>query len=171
MSECYVGEVRMFSGNYAPENWVMCNGQLLSVSQYQVLFSLLGTVYGGDGVTTFGVPDLRGRVPIHKSADYPLGAKSGTETVSLLESQLPPHTHLAAAQSTVGSADTPANAYWAASSAGKNIYTTDVTTTALSGMAPGAILPAGGSLPHENMMPFFPLTFIMSTLGIYPQRQ
>ena len=171
MSECYVGEIRIFAGNYAPEGWVMCNGQMLNISDYQALFSLLSTVYGGNGVTTFGVPDLRGRVPIHKSTDYPLGAAGGVETVTLMESQLPPHTHLAAAQSAVGTAGTPANGYWAASSATKNIYTTDVTTTPLSAMAPGAVLPIGGSQAHENMMPFFPLTFIMATVGNYPQRQ
>lgn len=171
MSECYLGEVRMFSGNYAPQNWVMCNGQLLNINDYQALFALIGTTYGGNGATTFGVPDLRGRVPIHKNQTYALGAAGGTETVTLLESELPPHTHLAAAQSAVGSADTPANGYWAASSAGKNIYTTDVTTTPLSAMAPNAISLAGASLPHENMMPFFPLTFIMAVVGIYPSRQ
>lgn len=171
MSECYLGEVRIFAGTYAPANWVMCNGQLLDVNTYQALFALLGTTYGGDGMNTFGVPDLRGRVPIHQSPTYPLGSSSGTETVTLIESQLPPHTHLAAAQSAVGSASTPAGGYWAASSNSKNVYTTDVTTTALSAMAPGDVLPAGGSLAHENMMPFFPLTFIMAVAGIFPSRQ
>jgi len=169
MSECYLGEIRIFAGNYAPVGWEMCNGQLLSVSQYQALFTLLGTTYGGNGTTTFGLPDLRGRVPIHKGNGYTQGMAAGTEEVTLLSSQLPSHTHIPAAQSAVGSADTPNGAVWAASSTNSNIYTNN--TAALEPMAPTSIMPFGGSQPHENMMPYMALSFIIAVVGIFPTQQ
>ena len=169
MSECYLGEIRIFAGNYAPVGWEMCNGQLLSVSQYQALFTLLGTTYGGNGTTTFGLPDLRGRVPIHKGNGYTQGMAAGTEEVTLLGSQLPSHTHIAAAQSAVGSADTPNGAVWAASSTNSNIYTNN--TAALAPMAPTSIMPFGGSQPHENMMHYMALSLIIAVVGIFPTQQ
>lgn len=167
MSECFIGEIRMFSGNYAPQGWEMCNGQLLPISQNQVLYTLLGITYGGDGITTFALPDLRGRVPIHKSTAYPLGAKAGTETVTLTPGQMPSHTHAAAAQSAVGTATSPSNAYWAATTT-TNIYTN--TNTGLVAMAPNSVSMAGGSLPHDNMMPYLGISFIISTQGIFPSQ-
>lgn len=166
MSECFIGEIRMFSGNYAPPGWLMCDGQLLTISDNEVLYALLGTTYGGNGSSTFGLPDLRGRVPLHKSATYPLGLKAGTETVTLMTNQLPAHTHVASAQSDAGTASSPANAYWA--STGNNIYST--TTTGLVPMNPASVSFAGGSQPHENMMPYLGISFIISTMGIWPSQ-
>lgn len=167
MSECFLGEIRMFAGDYAPQDWELCNGQLLSISQYQALYTLLGTTYGGDGNTTFGLPDLRGRVPIHKSATSPLGQQAGTETVALVASQLPQHSHAASAQKAAGSAASPAGAYWAGTAA--NSYST--TATGLVPMSPAAVSSTGNSLPHENMMPFLTVSFIIATVGIFPTQQ
>lgn len=167
MSECFLGEIRMFAGNYAPQDWLLCNGQLLGISGNETLYTLLGTTYGGDGVNTFGLPDLRGRVPIHKDATHPLGQRAGSETVTLLASQLPVHTHLAAAQKAAGTASGPANAVWAGTAA--NNYST--TVTGLSNMSPAAISSVGGSQPHENMMPYLTVSFIIATVGIFPSQQ
>ena len=118
MSDQYLGEIRMFAGNYAPEGWAMCNGQLLMINQNEALFSLIGTTYGGDGQTTFALPDLQGRVPVHTGRNnvtgtvYPLGQKGGTETVTLVADQLPRHTHAVNAQSQAGTSSTPDNNYW-----------------------------------------------------------
>lgn len=168
MADCYLGEIRMFAGSYTPTNWVQCDGQLLSVTGNEDLFGLLGKTYGGDGVTTFGVPDLRGRLPMHLSTTYPLGTQLGTETVTLTESQLPAHGHAAFAQSAIGTADTPDGAFWAASLTARSIFSTNVATVPLTAMAAGAVYPFGGGQAHENMMPFFPLAFIMATAGIFP---
>ncbi|MPQ56784.1 phage tail protein [Duganella sp. FT27W] len=171
MSECYLGEIRMFAGAYAPEGWMLCNGQLLSIAGNQALYTLLGTVYGGDGVTTFALPDLRGRVPLHKvanyqSMNYPLGNQIGVEAVTLTTSQMPAHTHVAMAQSGPGNSSTPLNNYWAATAA-TNIYA-PASGTALGSMAPTDIVSAGGSQPHENMMPYLCISYIISTIGIFP---
>lgn len=168
MSECFLGEVRIFSGNYAPRNWALCNGQLLPIDQNEALYTLIGTTYGGDGHSTFGLPDLRGRVPIHQVAGtYPLGQSAGTESVALTTAQLPAHTHIASGQKTAGTSDNPANAFWAAGTA--NMYST--TNSGLVNMAPTAISSVGVSLPHENMMPFLTVSFIIATAGIFPSQQ
>lgn len=171
MSECYLGEIRMFAGGYAPEGWLLCDGQLLSIAENQALYTLLGTVYGGNGVTTFAVPDLRGRVPLHKvtnyqSMNYPLGNQVGVETVTLTTSQMPAHTHVAMAQAGPGNSSTPLNNYWAATAA-TNIYA-PASGTALGAMAQTDIVPAGGSQPHDNMMPYLCISYIISTTGIFP---
>ena len=166
MSECFIGEIRMFSGNYAPENWAMCNGQLLNISDNNVLFAVIGTTYGGDGKTTFALPDLRGRVPIHQSATYPMGQRAGTENVTLLVAELPVHTHEAQVQSAAGTTNNRANAFWA----GTATNSFAVATTGLAPMSPKAVTAAGGSQAHENMMPFNTISFIIATAGIYPTR-
>ena len=166
MSECFIGEIRMFSGNYAPPDWLMCNGQLLSISENEVLYSLIGTTYGGDGRTTFGLPDLRGRVPIHTSSTHLLSQKAGTETVALGSQQIPQHTHAAAAQKAAGTLASPTNGVWATTST--NNYAT--ATSGLTNMNSASISPAGSTLPHDNMMPFLALSFIIATSGIYPTR-
>lgn len=163
MSEPYLGEIRMFGGNFAPSGWALCNGQLLSISEYSELFTLLGTTYGGDGQVTFALPDLQGRVPIHSGTAYPLGAKGGSETVTLTSTQLPAHTHTAMASTASGTADSPANAVWASRTL--RTYSSGTTTV---GMNPQAIAPVGGSQPHDNMMPSTVISFIISLYGIFP---
>ena len=110
MAQPYVGEIRMFAGNFAPAGWMLCNGQLLPISENEVLFALIGTTYGGDGQSTFGLPDLRGRVPVHQGSGFTLAEQGGQETVTLTAPQLPPHTHTAAAASAPGNNDSPGGA-------------------------------------------------------------
>ncbi|MGK5028776.1 phage tail protein [Janthinobacterium sp. DSP2-3-3] len=156
----------MFSGNYAPPDWLMCNGQLLSISENEVLYTLIGTTYGGNGSTSFALPDLRGRVPIHMVANHPLGQAAGNESVTLQTLQLPAHTHAASAQKAAGTLASPTNGVWAA--AATNNYAT--ATSGLVRMNPTTISAVGSTLPHENMMPFLAVSFIIATAGIYPIR-
>lgn len=169
--EQFIGEIRMFGGNYAPVGWAFCDGQELSISQNDALFSLIGTTYGGDGVSTFGLPDLRGRIPLHQGVNqatgthYLIGSRSGTETVTLTESELPSHTHRASAYSQAGNAASPANAFWAQGQVDQYASTAPNTT-----MNPDGINNVGGNQPHENVMPFLCISFIISLVGIYPSR-
>jgi microcystin-dependent protein len=165
MSEAYIGEIRMFGGNYAPIGWLICDGSLISISDNQALFALLGTTYGGDGMSTFALPDLRGRAPMHKSPTYPLGQKGGTEAVTLTSGNLAMHSHIPRAQAANGTASSPLNAVWA----GNSDYTCYAATAPTAAFNPGTIMAAGGSQPHENMMPFTTINFIIATEGIYPQ--
>ena len=171
MSEPFVGEIRMFAGNFAPRGWAFCDGQLLAVSQNDALFSLLGTIYGGDGRTTFGLPDLRGRVPIH-AGDGPglsprrLGGKGGTEKETLTVNQLPSHTHQWKATDGAAQNDSPAETGLAKPTA--DIYKSAASTP--QGLAAKTILDAGGSRSHTNLMPFLCVHFIISLFGIYPSR-
>lgn len=168
MSESYVGEIRIFAGNYAPEGWAMCNGQLLPINENEALFALIGTTYGGDGRTNFAVPDLRGRLPVHMGTSprtgtgYVLGQAGGVEEVTLTVGQLPAHTHQAQAN-TAADAESPANAVWAGSAL--NRFSTAAPDT---GMSAAAVTQAGGGGAHDNVMPSLPLTFIISLLGIFP---
>ncbi len=172
MSEPFVGEIRMFAGNFAPRGWAFCDGQLLAVSQNDALFSLLGTIYGGDGRTTFGLPDMRGRIPIHAGtgpglSQRRLGSKGGAEKVTLTVNQLPSHTHtLTVSQDVAGDSDptgkVPGN------SASIDLYHEDVPVL---NMATAAITGTGGSRSHTNLMPFLCIHFIIALFGIYPSRQ
>lgn len=168
MSDQYMGEIRMFAGGYAPQGWAMCNGQLLQISDNPALFSLLGTTYGGDGATTFGVPDMRGRVPIStgnsRGSNYMLGQKSGAESVTLLASQMPVHGHLPAAQSAPGNQPLPTNNVWAA----KQVFEKPAADTPLVAMSSAAVLSAGGNQSHDNLMPCMALTFIIAIQGMFP---
>lgn len=172
MSEPFVGEIRMFAGNFAPRGWAFCDGQLLAVSQNDALFSLFGTIYGGDGRTTFGLPDLRGRVPIHQGsgpglAQRRLGANGGAEQVTLTAAQLPSHGHeLRASTDSAGSTD-PANNV-TANGVGTNLYGSGAPNQALAGSSTTAV---GGGRSHTNLMPFLCVNFIVSLVGIYPSRQ
>ncbi len=172
MSEPFVGEIRMFAGNFAPRGWAFCDGQLLAVSQNDALFSLLGTIYGGDGRTTFGLPDLRGRIPIHAGtgpglSPRRLGAKFGTEQETLTVSQLPGHTHTPWGASNGTPVNTsPLNA--APAKPTPNIYAT--TRTATASMNSGSVTGVGGSGSHTNLMPFLCVNFIIALFGIYPSR-
>ncbi len=173
MSEPYVGEIRMFAGNFAPRGWAFCDGQLLTISSYEALFSLLGTIYGGDGSTTFGLPDLRGRIPMHAGNGPGLtnrtqGQKSGTENVSLTINQLPAHNHavIAANQSGNNLGETPVK--FAAAQHKKAYNNSGVNTIPLNGSA--LKNNQGGGQSHDNMMPFQCIHYIISLFGIYPSR-
>jgi microcystin-dependent protein len=162
----------MFAGNFAPRGWAFCDGQLLAVSQNDALFSLLGTVYGGDGRTTFGLPDLRGRLPIHAGhgpglSERRLGAKGGTEKVTLTVNQLPSHPHSLEASNSASSATDPTGR--ALTQADQNIYRSGAPTTNAA-MAPGSLTSVGGSRSHTNLMPFLSVHFIIALFGIYPSR-
>ncbi len=165
----YIGEIRMFAGDFAPMGWALCNGQLLSISQYEALYSLIGTTYGGDGQTTFAVPDLRGRVPIHAGQNpatgstYSNGQAGGVETVTLTSQQMPLHNHVVYATAVDGTQAEPTNGVWATSTL--NEYSAGSPAAA---MAANAVAPAGNSQPHDNMMPFQCVSFIIAVEGLYP---
>jgi microcystin-dependent protein len=165
MATPYIGEVRLFGGNFAPLGWVFCDGRLLSIASNQALFSLIGTTYGGDGKTTFCVPDLRGRVPVHVGGQFTLGQPGGSETVSLTTAQLPPHQHSPAAVSGPGGSGSPKSAIWAGASS--SIY---AAGTANAPMNAAAGSPAGGGRPHDNLSPFLVLSFIIALEGAYPSQ-
>jgi len=175
MSEAFIGEIIMFGGTFAPRNWAFCNGQLIPISQNTALFSILGTIYGGDGQVTFALPDLRGRVPVHPGqgpglSNYVLGEASGTETVTLLTTQMPTHNHLLAANSSVNGSPTPVNNFPAIVTdlGGEQLNAYSAASNAT--MAPNAVAAAGGSQPHNNMQPFLCVNFIICLYGIFPSR-
>ena len=168
MSNPYVGEIRIFAGNFAPVGWALCDGQLLAISQNEVLFQLIGTTYGGDGVTTFALPDLRGRIPVHQGqgsglSSYVIGQSGGAESATLTTAQLPIHTHAAWAASGVGHISEPQGAIPAAH---RDYPVFDSAPGAA--MAASALASSGGSQPHENMAPFLGVNFIISLFGIFP---
>lgn len=172
MSEPFVGEIRMFAGNFAPRGWAFCDGQLLAVSQNDALFSLLGTIYGGDGRTTFGLPDMRGRIPIHAGSGpglspRRLGAKGGEEKVILTVNQLPSHTH----GPLKASSQTAVNALPQGQVTAQTDAALYVDDTPVAPFNTGAITNVGGSLPHTNSMPYLCVHFIIALVGIYPSRQ
>lgn len=167
--EPYLGEIRMFGGNFAPAGWAFCDGQLLAISEHNALFTLLGAAYGGDGHSTFALPDLRGRLPLHMGTYnngpvYPLALSGGVETVTLMSNQLPSHSHGAQAASSDGTVVSPNNAVWAQATS-INAFS---TASADINMAPQAVADAGGNGPHDNMMPSLCLSFIIALQGIYP---
>ncbi|MCP4303296.1 MAG: phage tail protein [bacterium] len=171
MSEPFVGEIRMFAGNFAPRGWSFCDGQLLAVSQNDALFSLLGTIYGGDGRTTFGLPDMRGRIPIHAGggpglSNRSLGSKGGTEKETLTVNQLPSHRHDAFASSSSGSSGNPGNNVSATAPA--NAYSTALAVP--QNMNSAAVSLTGGSQSLTNLMPTLCVHFIIALFGIYPSR-
>jgi len=163
MSEPFIGEVRLFSGNYAPVDWAFCDGRNLRISDYEMLFSLIGTTYGGDGVQYFNLPDLRGRVPVHQSSNYPLGMKFGTETVTLATAELPPHTHSVTASSQAASQGSPSNGVVAATTL--NSYD---SANASQAMSNAAVDYQGGNQPHNNIAPYQAVNYIIALIGVYP---
>lgn len=174
MAEPFVGEIRMFAGNFAPRGWSYCDGQLLAVSQNDALFSLLGTIYGGDGRTTFGLPDLRGRLPIHAGSGpglspRRLGAKSGMEKVTLATTQLPSHTHAPAATAAVANQGTPSTARVLAQAGTISAYQSGNPSTTVA-MNTNSVSKIGGGRDHTNLMPFECVHFIIALFGIYPSR-
>jgi microcystin-dependent protein len=171
MSEPFIGEIRMFGGNFAPRGWAFCNGQMLSIAQNTALFSLLGTMYGGDGRTTFALPDMRGRAPIHQGqgpglSQRPIGAKGGTEKVLLSVANLPSHTHLARANSAGATQPSPAGNVPATTPGPSYQPAPDGGTQ----MNPNFIAPSGGGQGHPNMQPFLAVSFIIALEGIFPSR-
>jgi microcystin-dependent protein len=163
----FIGEIRIFGGNFAPRGWMFCQGQLLSIAQNTALFSLLGTTYGGNGQTTFALPDLRGRLPVHPGSTVQLGEVSGLEQVTLVEAQLPAHTHAFFASSQAASSGIPSGNRVANTDPVALIYATGGASVAMS---PAAIEPAGLSQPHENRMPYLAMNFIICLEGIFPSR-
>src|SRR5688500_13544530 len=161
MADPFVAEIRMFGFNFAPTGWAQCNGQLLPLSQNTALFSLLGTFYGGDGKSTFALPNLQGRAAIHAGQGqglslYDLGQMGGAETVTLLQSEIPLHTHVMSASNQPGEDPTPSPTHVLARSVGASLYHDNVSAN-LVAMAPQALAVAGGGLPHNNLMPYLTL--------------
>jgi len=172
MADPFVAEIRIFPFNFAPRGWAFCNGQLMPISQNTALFSLLGTYYGGDGKSTFALPDLQGSAPLHTGqgqglSEYFLGQVGGSENVTLLQSEIPFHTHGLRANSSPGNRTAPSgNSIGRASGATPYIATGGGTTT----MNVQALGIAGGSLPHNNMQPYLTLSFCIALQGIFPPR-
>src|SRR6476620_4300318 len=157
MSSPFIGEIRMFAGNFAPVGWAFCDGAIIPIDQNDALFNLIGTTYGGDGQETFALPNLQSRIPVHVGPGFALGQSGGVESVTLTTSQIPSHSHVPQAQSAAGTAASPSNAVWANSSLGQF----DNTNPPDSNMDPAAIGPVGGSQPHDNMVPFLAVNFIL----------
>ena len=165
MAQPYVGEIRMFGGNFAPAGWWFCDGSLLPISEYETLFQLIGTTYGGDGESTFAAPDMRGRLPVHQGNGLVLSETGGVESVTLTVPQIPSHTHPMLASVNVGQDTSPSNKVVAQIGGGALPYIQDVTDTNL---APQAVSSVGGSQPHDNFQPYLCVSFIISLFGIFP---
>lgn len=164
MAQPYVGEIRLFAGNFAPAGWMFCDGQLLPISENETLFQLIGTTYGGDGQSTFALPDLQGRVPIHFGNGFTQAAAGGAETVTLTQNQIPAHAHSFMASAAPANSPNPA-AHVLGETVSTTPYFAGPPTVAL---APQSILPVGGSQPHDNMQPFQCINYIISLFGIFP---
>ncbi len=174
MSSPFVAEIRIFAGNFAPKGWAMCNGQIMPISQNTALFSLLGTMYGGDGRSNFALPNLQGAAPLQAGQGnglslYDQGQSGGEQTVTLLTTEMPAHSHAVNASTASGTLNTPQDNVWAkavVARQGQNLYDPTVGTP----MSDGAVSMAGGGQPHNNMPPFLALTFIIALQGVFPPR-
>jgi microcystin-dependent protein len=168
MAQPYIGEIRMFAGNFAPAGWAMCDGQLLSINEYDTLFNLIGTTYGGDGQNTFAVPDMRGRLPIHMGtgagSQYQIGQNGGVEQVTLTTTQLPAHTHPLLGAKSSANKRNPKGALFAF----PKDFLCNASAGPLNPMDSSSISQAGGSQPHTNVQPYLCINFIISLFGIYP---
>jgi microcystin-dependent protein len=171
MSTPFVGEIRMFGGNFAPSGWAFCSGQIVSIAENEVLFNLIGTTYGGDGQTTFALPDLRGRLPVHLGtalgSTFVLGQAAGVEQVTLTTNQIPSHTHPLIATSNQATGSTPS----ASVLPGRTALATTTpygSDAPIISMSPSAISTVGGSQPHSNVQPFLCINFIISLFGVFP---
>lgn len=165
MSEPFIGEIRAFPYGFAPRGWALCNGDILPIAQNQALFSILGTTYGGNGTTTFALPDLRGRVPAHVGNGITLGQASGEEAHTLTTSEMPAHNHQALGSSGTASTKVAAGNVWATTQS--LLYS---TTQGSQAMSPQALGTAGSSQPHENMQPYLVISYCIALNGIYPSR-
>ena len=166
MAQPYVGEIRMFGGNFAPAGWMFCEGQLLPISEYETLFNLIGTTYGGDGQSTFGLPDLRGRLPLHFGNGFIQSETGGAETITLTASQTPAHSHALLAAAIGGDQVSPLGNVLA-NSFNVTPYINDVTN---GNMSSSAVSTVGGSQPHNNFQPYLCIDFILSLYGIFPSQ-
>ena len=170
MAEPFLSEIRIFSFNYAPKSWAMCNGQFLPINQNQALFALLGTTYGGNGQTTFALPDLRSRVPIHFGNGHTLGEKGGTEAVTITQQTMPQHIHVMNASANAATSPDPhipAAGTYVLGQAAQEVY---AQPGALVAMNAAAVSNVGGSQPHTNLQPLLTLTFCIALQGIFPSR-
>jgi len=165
MSNQYVGEIRAVGFNFAPEGWAFCNGALIAIAENEALFNLIGTTYGGDGQNTFALPDLRGRVALHQGSGFVQGEISGVESVTILQQQIPVHSHTLGAVAANGNSPHPGGAVFAASSAGE--YAPIASATGVMG---NMVLSAGGNQPHENRQPSLALNYIIAMDGIFPSQ-
>jgi len=168
MAQPYVGEIRLFGGTFAPVGWAFCDGATLAIAEFETLFALIGTTYGGDGQSTFNLPDLRGRLPIHQGTGggtpFAIGAPGGVESVTLGLPQLPTHNHaFVGTTNQAGTTNAPTNIV--GQNPGSSVYVEDV---AVVGLAPQSLLADGGSQPHDNFQPYLCVSFIVSLFGIYP---
>ena len=164
MAQPYVGEIRLFAGNFAPNGWMFCDGQLLPIAENETLFQLIGTTYGGDGQSTFRLPDLRGRVPIHQGNGFIMAQTGGAESVTLTLQQIPNHSHPLLASADPANSPNPAG----------NVLAEAISTTPYFagppavGLAPQSIAPVGGNQPHQNLQPYQCINYIISLFGIFP---
>jgi microcystin-dependent protein len=167
VAQPYVGEIRMFAGNFAPAGWMFCEGQLLPISEYETLFNLIGTTYGGDGQSTFALPDLRGRVPVHQGNGFTLAETGGVEEVTVTVPQIPAHAHALLAVGDQRGSQTNAAGNLLAQSFNVTPFINDATTGAMNA---AAITSIGGSQPHTNLQPYLCVDFILSLFGIFPSQ-
>ena len=166
MSEPYLGEIKVVSFNFAPRGWALCNGQTLPINQNQALFSLLGTTYGGNGTTTFQLPNLQGTFPVHFGDGFSQGQSGGQASHTLTVGEIPAHNHVPNCNRALGMVASPTGAVWATDNNGNSPYSTSTDST----MAPNAIGQTGGSQPHANLPPYLVLNFVIALLGIFPSR-
>lgn len=169
--DAYIGEIRLFAGSYAPVNWALCDGSVLNIMANPTLYNVIGTIYGGDGYTTFALPDLRGRVPVHfgqlsGGSYYNIGSKAGSETHTLIQNELPSHSHALSGANVPTTLDTPSGNVLANASA----YVVNPDPTTITAMAPNSVTQTGGNAAHNNTMPFQVLNYIICTQGLYPPR-
>lgn len=166
MAQPYIGEIRIFGGNFAPAGWMFCAGQLLPISENETLFNLIGTTYGGDGQVTFALPDLRGRLPVHQGNGLTIAEMGGVETVTLTANQIPAHTHPLQGSTAIGSGTTPLGSVLAQDNVvGVDLYVEDTPGVALAATAVSSV---GGSQPHTNLQPYLCVSYIISLFGIFP---
>jgi microcystin-dependent protein len=166
MAQPYVGEIRMFAGNFAPAGWMFCEGQLLPISEYETLFNLIGTTYGGDGQSTFALPDLRGRLPMHFGNGFTLAETGGAEEITLTVAQIPAHSHPFLATTDIASQGSPNNTLVAQPSVTKLYF----AAAGAAALASNAMTPTGGNQPHNNFEPYLCVDFIISLFGIFPSQ-
>lgn len=165
MAQPYVGEIRIFAGNFAPAGWMFCEGQLLPISENETLFQLIGTTYGGDGQSVFALPDLRGRVPIHQGNGFVLAETGGAEEITLTAAQIPAHSHPLLATTDIANSGNPGNAILSSTVTGNKIY---AATDPIITLNNNSIATVGGSQPHTNFQPYLCVSFIISLFGIFP---
>lgn len=175
MSQPFVGEIRLFGFGRVPNGWFACDGSLQSIAEYEVLYALIGTTYGGDGNSTFAVPDLRSRVPIHKGqgpglSPYVLGQASGTESVTLIQQQMPAHSHTLLATTELATATQVGVGVELGALNGDAMYITDVSGSAMLAMNPASLTSSGGNQPHNNLMPTLTVQFCIAWAGIFPSQ-